>query len=154
MPRPRDPSGYPTQYELLVELAIVAQEEIKHVCKTKKEAEALRFSIYDWKKALQRSDVPKWQKLALESAGLMFCIVGNTLVIKRRDLTDTAQQLQATFEQYGGLNRLMGKEPMPIIESEPDISEDSQDDVLKKLGYTGKKKTPKKPDDPEAETVE
>ena len=138
MPRPRDPSGYPSQYARIIHAAVIGEEEIQHPCANNKAAQLLRFSVYDYLKACRRSNNSIFQAIADEGAQLMFCVMDNMLIIRRRDHTTTALGLEATLQQLE--MKLAQNKPMQA-HNLPEDDTLSSDAVLRKfLDKTKKKK--------------
>jgi hypothetical protein len=138
MPRPTTTTGYPVIYRQILERVIDTGKAFKYKCETKKDAEALRFSFYAFIKACKKSDADVDQKLGELSAGVMFCLENDTLALYKKDRMNLALDLAEALRLF---DEEIKKDP-PINFIPPPImeTEDDQEDVLAKLGYTGRKK--------------
>lgn len=99
MGRSRQPSGYPTIFSRIVQSVSTTGRDFIHDCTSQREAQTLRFTFYDYFKALRNSNLQFDQDLSTQAQGLMLCIRGNQLIIKARDTMEQALALADTLEQ-------------------------------------------------------
>lgn len=97
MPRPRDPRKYPIQMEIVSQRALTLGK-LEHKCATHEEALQLRFYFYDFFKACNRSELPRYQQLSEDVASLMLTVNESTLIFITRSQSNIGKQLQKTLD--------------------------------------------------------